>query len=424
MFRDLSRSAVRNLAVQTAVLVAVLLLHHILREPHARLHILVLPILLFPVAYYSSVLGFRGALIAAVLSAFIIIDHIHDRHPTILAIEVAAIAGISAFGIAVASIANRETAADRMVREVSNRRLAELASQPGYWDKISVTRTGLYVNRLESEFIAHALGRRARGVTADIGAGSGRLYATIVPLSRVVVATEVNRSELIAMPSDPHVAPVLVGAMQTSIPLQSGAIDSIVCTEVPAVSEEDWFRLECTRVLQPAGVVVLTVYNALSYKGLIARLLRPLRSSRGIIWSSLYYRHTLSWHLSAWSRAGYRVRASKGLYWLPLPRGSDSVWVNVAAVLERMLGLRWLVGWSPWVMLELERDSLSGPSRSEVCTEGVTADQSKHDEHAHGETGGIRNLVGVRPAPPPETAGRTHVLCPAETQWHSPSSAA
>lgn len=424
MFRDLSRSAVRNLAVQTAVLLIVLLLHHILRGPHARLHILVLPILVVPVAYYSSVLGFRGAFLAAVLSAFVIVDDIHDGHPTILAIDVAAIAGISAFGFAVASIANRETVPDRLVREVSNRRLAELAGQPRYWDMISVTRTGLYVNRLESEFIAQALERGARGVTADIGAGSGRLHSTIVPLSRVVVATEINRGELMAMPSLPQVTPVLVGASETSMPLQSGAIDSIICTEVPAVSEEDWFRSECTRVLRPTGVVILTIHNALSYKGLIAHLLRRIRSSRGITWSSLYYRHTLGWHLSAWSRAGYRVRASKGFYWLPLSRGSHSAWVDVAAVLERMFGLRRLVGWSPWVMLELERESLSGSSPAAARIEDATADPGKHDEHAHGETGGIRNLVRGRPEPPPEAAGRTPGLCPAQTQWHSRGSAA
>jgi 2-polyprenyl-3-methyl-5-hydroxy-6-metoxy-1,4-benzoquinol methylase len=304
--------------------------------------------------YYSSVLGLRGAILSAVLSSLVIFDHVHDLHPAILAGEITAIAGITLFGIAVANLANHETVAERAAREVSTRRLAELATEPGYWDQISTTRTGLYVNTIEAEFLKEALTRRPPGVSADVGAGSGRLHPTIVPLSRAVIATEINKDGLGAMSPAPKVAPLLVGASQTSLPLRSHTIDSIICLEVPAVSEEAWFRSECSRILAPQGVVIVSVYNSISYKGLIARLLRRVRSSRGISWSSLYYRHTVSWHLRAWADAGYRVRSSRGFYWLPFPRGSNSAGVRVAAVLERMLGLRWLVGWSPWVLLELE----------------------------------------------------------------------
>ncbi len=143
------------------------------------------------------------------------------------------------------------------------------------------------------------------------------------------------------------------------LPFRTGSLRSIVAIEVPAVSDETWFRQECARVLEPGGVAIVSVHNALSYKGLVSRLLRRLRARRGQSWAGLYYQRGLSGHLRDWKADGFRVRSSTGFYWLPFPRASNSTWVTTTAAIERLLGLRWLVGWSPWVLLELERDAHS-----------------------------------------------------------------
>lgn len=351
----------RGLVIQTAVLILLLVVHEVLRTPHARLHILTVPFLLIPVAYYSSVLGVRGATFAAILSAFVIVDHVNDRHPLLLAFEIAQIAAISIIGAVVASAANHERASEEAYAQESRQRLVALGGESGYWDKVSVTRLGLYVTRVESEFIARALDRRPPGITADIGAGSGRLHHAIVPRSTEVAATEVSRDALGGMSPRSRATGLLVSPSQQSLPFRSQSLRSVVAIEVPAASDEAWFRSECHRVLEPGGIVVVTVHNALSYKGLVSRMLRRIRARRGQSWAGLYYRRTLRAHLREWQAAGFLARASMGFYWPPFPRASNSAWITAAVAIERLLGLRWLVGWSPWVLLELERSGSAQP---------------------------------------------------------------
>ena len=107
--------------------------------------------------------------------------------------------------------------------------------------------------------------------------------------------------------------------------------------------------------MRPGGRVVVTVHNALSYKGAVSRILGKWRSIRGQRWANLYYRYGLSVHVREWTNAGFELRAQTGFYWPPLPRDSNGAWVTVAATLERLTGLSLLVGWSPWVLLELEK---------------------------------------------------------------------
>jgi SAM-dependent methyltransferase len=345
----------RGIALQTAILAAILLAHEFLRGPYSRLHVLTIPLLAIPVAYYSSVLGVRGAIMAAIFSALIIVDHVNDRHPLILAFEVAQVGAISLFGAVVATLANRERALDERVGEESRQRLQRLAGAPGYWDRVGVTKMGLYVTRVESDFISQALARRPDGVTADIGAGSGRLHPAIVPQSSGVFATDVDADALRTMRPAPNVVPIVVAPRRQTLPFRSDSIDAVIAIEVPAVSDQNWFRSECDRVLRPEGRVIVTVHNALSYKGAVSRLLGRWRAMRGKSWANLYYRYGLSVHVREWARAGFELRAQTGYYWPPLPRDSNGTWVAVAATLERLTGLRLLAGWSPWVLLELEK---------------------------------------------------------------------
>ncbi len=147
----------RGLALQLAVVLVLLILHDLLRGPHARLHILIVPALAVPIGYYASVLGTRGAILGALFCSLVIVDHLNDLHPIVLAVEVVEIVTIIGFGAALAAIANRERVDDERLAQESAARQSELTGTPAYWDKVSLTRMGRYVTRIESEFIAASL---------------------------------------------------------------------------------------------------------------------------------------------------------------------------------------------------------------------------------------------------------------------------
>jgi hypothetical protein len=169
-----------------------------------------------------------------------------------------------------------------------------------------------------------------------------------------VIATDLDRDEIYAMADDPKLTPALVGELPV-LPLLDKSVDTVVAIQAPAASDEAWFREECRRVLRPGGAVLVTLYNALSYKGLLTRLrLRPRRSDVPAL-ESLYYQRSSAENLRLWRAGGFQPGHMRGYYWAPFDRRSDSACVPAAAALERVLGLRGLVAVSPVVLVELRR---------------------------------------------------------------------
>jgi hypothetical protein len=152
----------------------------------------------------------------------------------------------------------------------------------------------------------------------------------------------------------------LLVSAHPSLPVRDESLDFVSVIEAPAASDQDWFRKECARALRPDGAVLMTIYNALSYKGLMTRLADRLRRRERPAWAGLYYQMSLREQLRRWKTAGFEPARALGFYWSPLPRNSDSRWVVPCAVFERLLGLRKLVGLSPWVLVELRKCGAPG----------------------------------------------------------------
>jgi SAM-dependent methyltransferase len=304
-----------------------------------------------PIAYLTATRGLPAGIIALAIISLAPVDSVQfGLADTIAEASAVAVAGLVGCSIGVA-IGQEEDAQERL-RARLGQRLARLKGPPGYWHSAAITRTGLYVTAFESEFISASLKKRAPGIVADIGAGSGRLEFAIAPHSRGVIATEVDVSELALMEDDYRVTPVAVGATP-SLPFRDASLDWVVAIETPAVSEQAWFLEECRRVIKPGGGVILMVYNARSYKGLAARLRRKFRA--GPDWADLYYRRAVSTHLRLWSAAGFEAVRKRGFYWAPVGRVSNSGVVQAVAALERAVGLNELTAVSPWVMIELRK---------------------------------------------------------------------
>jgi 2-polyprenyl-3-methyl-5-hydroxy-6-metoxy-1,4-benzoquinol methylase len=336
------------------ILLGILVLHDYFSNPHRTLHIGFLPIIALPVAYLSSVYGLRGVLLAAALSVVIVSYHLRDWHTGVVVSEVALLGAITALGAVMASVSSKEQEnLDQVARGVDEY-VRSLTGSPGYWDRVASTKMGLYVTRTESEFIDRSLRDRKLNALLDVGSGSGRLEATLLRHSRLVIATEIDADALSKVPEHRGLHPVLVSRDASTLPVGDKSLDAVVCIEAPAASDTAWFRAECARTIKPGGSVIVLVHNALSYKGLVTRMRAAKRKASGVKWAELYYQKTLSKHVASWQESGFKLRSTMGFYWAPLKRDSNSSWVNVMGAMERVLGLRRLAGWSPWVLVELQ----------------------------------------------------------------------
>jgi SAM-dependent methyltransferase len=317
-------------------------------------HHVTIPLLLVPVAYFAAAFNTRGVIVSALFAALVLADDFYDGSAIHLLIELAVLLAIVSAGAAFGTLLARENQALSSVRNRETDRRLRLTGLPKYWDDVASTQAGLYVTAAESSFIKECLRTAAPGAVLDIGAGTGRLAPAILEHSRAVVATEVDAEAIAAMDASSGVQALRVSAASPALPFADQSFDWIVCFEVPGVSDEDWFRRECGRVLRPGGGVVMTVHNAASYKALWRRM--PGISTE----SSVYYRHALSWHRRRWREAGFRERARLGFYWLPSSRASDSQTVPAFAAAERLLGLRHLAWFSPWVLFHVQLPGSAG----------------------------------------------------------------
>lgn len=252
------------------------------------------------------------------------------------------------------SVKSERVRNDRVLTETRARTAKLKGEELGAWQKASLTRMGAYTTSIEETFLEEVLRTQPGGVVVDVGAAGGRLEHVLTRHADHVIATDLDRDEVHAMADDPRLTPALVGALP-SLPLRDGAVDAVVAIQAPAASEEPWFREECRRVLRPGGAVLITLYNAHSYKGLVTRVWRRTSSPGTPSWEGLYYQRSIAENLRLWRAAGFLPRRMRGYYWAPLSRQSESSWVPAAAALERVLGLRALAAISPLVLVELRQ---------------------------------------------------------------------
>ena len=337
----------------TGTLTAILLVVHELVSPGLTLLHAASLLGLAAVVLYSAVEArVRGALPAALAFVFLLISM--DDHNRGLWVEIPFFAFLTVVALTIAVLGPKYSRAVDELQQREVERLQGLDREPAYWRQVGTTRMGVYVTRVESRFLSQGLGKRPPGRTADIGSGSGRLEPVLLDKSATVIATDSTLDDLANMEPHHRLGRVHVGDYPT-LPFASSSLDAVVAIEVPAVSEKDWFRGECARVLKPGGLAVISMYNRASYKGIMKTVLaRILRKEPG-----QYYCQSTREQTLAWAAAGFITDRCEGFYWLPFRRDSNSRLIPLFSAAESALPLVRLHSWSPWVMTSFQKPHLS-----------------------------------------------------------------
>ncbi len=205
---------------------------------------------------------------------------------------------------------------------------------------------GRYLTKIESNFISKTVDlAKPKQTVLDVGAEAGRFSLFAANSRTNVVSIDLNLYALTRLKlKNKDINIILSDARH--LPLKSEVFDVVFMVEVlDYIPELEQALQECKRTLKPDAPCILSFGNKSSVKA-------KLKAMRG-----KPYRHSYSKVSKCLAKTGFTVKNKLGYSWLPFGRTSQSKLVRVLAGLERFLGLRRLVRFSPWVIINARKQS-------------------------------------------------------------------
>jgi len=214
------------------------------------------------------------------------------------------------------------------------------------WERAAETRWGNYLTAIEEHalLIAHRH-FKSPGTGLEVGCEGGRWCKLLVGLGWKMTGTDINPDTLkLCEQRNPTVRCILVNESDETLPVESRSVDLLLAMEVPVV-EASWFIAEAQRVLKADGMLVTSVLNRHSWRGVAANLKSAWLGDRR------YYNTTYTSRRRALQNGGFSLTHQCGHGWPPFGRMSNSPWIPTAVKWERRLGLHRLLAISPWIAL-------------------------------------------------------------------------
>jgi ubiquinone/menaquinone biosynthesis C-methylase UbiE len=216
-------------------------------------------------------------------------------------------------------------------------------------DVMNESRVGHYMDALEKAFVARHLPPAPLRIL-DIGGGTGRWSAWLSEHGYQSTVLELDAPNLQRLRQvAPHLQAVQADALQ--LPFPNSIFDAAIAIQVLGLLPDNpRFFAECSRVLRAGGLLFTSWTNRASLKGLLFQRYQDLKgTTRAQRYG--FYQHSHADQLAEFCAAGFSPLETLGYSWPLLPRGHNSPLVDVAAGLEKVLGLRAWVSASPNVLI-------------------------------------------------------------------------
>ncbi len=198
---------------------------------------------------------------------------------------------------------------------------------------------GKYLTRVETDFLLKSVNQSKLNLVMDIGAEAGRFSMVGTTQQVTAIGIDIDLNSLKRLKQKNRNV-IVIQADARKIPLREHLFDAVFMIEVlDYIPEADEALSECNRILKSASPLVLSFGNQSSLKA-------KLRGFRG-----KSYLHSYSEIVQSLCKTRFKVTKKMGYSWLPLGRMSNSKFVPFLSATERVLGLRHIPRWSPWVML-------------------------------------------------------------------------
>lgn len=215
-------------------------------------------------------------------------------------------------------------------------------------ERLASSRWGQYLTAVEKEAIlcAHAMARTA-STSIEIGCEGGRWSSLLADLGWLPACVDIDPKTLaVCQRRLPQARCILTSPQARRLPAADNSMGLVLVIEVPAVIESTWFPSEANRVLRKDGLLVGVCWNRTSLRGLVSRVLGRQNSLQG----GNCYSQTYESVRGRIQTARFSFLSERGFCWSPFSRTSDSFLIPACLTLERILKLRDLIRWSPWVM--------------------------------------------------------------------------